>query len=151
MAKSATFTMTRCLCAIWSSVTLRTYKGLTEGSVTVRSSIHLVISEAWLILIYISDKNYWVSEDKQIEMMENIEFLCQAFDSIKLADINKQLNDLETDKQADFVVQTIDDHKQKETARTEALNEKLKVDKAKDTIKSGGWSVNDVQLVCSIF
>ena len=61
------------------------------------------------------------------------------------------LNDLETDKQADFVVQTIDDHKQKETARTEALNEKLKVDKAKDTIKSGGWSVNDVQLVCSIF
>ena len=80
-------------------------------------------------------------------MMENIEFLCQAFDSIKLADINKQLNDLETDKQADFVVQTIDDHKQKETARTEALNEKLKVDKAKDTIKSGGWSVNDVQLV----
>ena len=49
-------------------------------------------------------------------MMENIEFLCQAFDSIKLADINKQLNDLETDKQADFVVQTIDDHKQKETA-----------------------------------
>ena len=99
----------------------------------------------------ISDKNYWVSEDKQIEMMENIEFLCQAFDSIKLADINKQLNDLETDKQADFVVQTIDDHKQKETARTEALNEKLKVDKAKDTIKSGGWSVNDVQLVCSRF
>jgi len=93
------------------------------------------------------DKNYWVSEDKQIEMMENIEFLCQAFDSIKLADINKQLNDLETDKQADFVVQTIDDHKQKETARTEALNEKLKVDKAKDTIKSGGWSVNDVQLL----
>ena len=84
-------------------------------------------------------------------MMENIEFLCQAFDSIKLADINKQLNDLETDKQADFVVQTIDDHKQKETARTEALNEKLKVDKAKDTIKSGGWSVNDVQLVSYLF
>ena len=104
-----------------------------------------------LSLLFFSDKNYWVSEDKQIEMMENIEFLCQAFDSIKLADINKQLNDLETDKQADFVVQTIDDHKQKETARTEALNEKLKVDKAKDTIKSGGWSVNDVQLVCSIF
>jgi len=93
------------------------------------------------------DKNYWVSEDKQIEMMENVEFLCQAFDSIKLAGINKQLNGLETDKQADFVVKTIDDHKQKEAARTDALNQKLKVDKAKDTIKSGGWSVGDVQLL----
>jgi len=93
------------------------------------------------------DNNYWVGEDKQIEMMENVEFLCQAFDSIKLIEINKQLNDLESDCQADFVVKTIDDHKQKETARTEALNEKLKVDKAKDTIKSGGWSVGDVQLL----
>ena len=35
-----------------------------------------------------------MAEDKQIEMMENVEYLCQAFDSIKLAEINSKLSTL---------------------------------------------------------
>ena len=38
-------------------------------------------------------------------------------------------------------------HKQSESERQEALNEKLKTEKQKDQIKSGGWSVADVQLL----
>ena len=40
------------------------------------------------------DNKFWVPEDKQIEMMEHVEFLCQAFDSIKLAEINSKLSSL---------------------------------------------------------
>ena len=40
------------------------------------------------------DHKYWVPEDKQIEMMEHVEYLCQAFDSVKLAEINTKLTTL---------------------------------------------------------
>ena len=37
------------------------------------------------------ENNYWVGENEQIAMMENVEFICQAFDSVKLGEINGEL------------------------------------------------------------
>ena len=42
---------------------------------------------------FAKEKNYWVAESEQIAMMENVEFICQAFDSVKLAEINKDLTE----------------------------------------------------------
>ena len=48
---------------------------------------------------------------------------------------------------AQYLLGEIAAHKQSESERQEALNEKLKTEKQKDQIKSGGWSVADVQLL----
>merc|ERR1739838_333273 len=93
------------------------------------------------------ENNYWVPESEQIAMMENVEFICQAFDSVKLNEINTTLTKKKATEHAQFLLGEIAAHKQSESERQEALNEKLKTEKQKDQIKSGGWSVADVQLL----
>ena len=39
--------------------------------------------------------NFWVAEDEQLKMMEQVEFLCTAFNAAKLKDLNEKLADAE--------------------------------------------------------
>ena len=61
---------------------------------------------------------------------------------------SQKLKIFSVDQHAQYIYDEISRHKQIESERQEALNEKLKTEKQKDQIKSGGWSVADVQVGC---
>merc|ERR1712106_1071379 len=74
------------------------------------------------------ENNYWVAENEQIAMMENVEFICQAFDSTKLSEVNSTLTSKPATEHAAYVNECIAQHKKREAVREEKLNEKLKTE-----------------------
>ena len=80
-------------------------------------------------------------------MMEKVEYLCTAFNSIKLKDLNERLQKATVSERPNVVSSTVVKHKEDEQAKHAVATEKATSEKAKAAVSSGGWSVEDVQLL----
>ncbi|CBY13801.1 unnamed protein product [Oikopleura dioica] len=93
-----------------------------------------------------SDK-YWVDDDDQLKMMEDVEYLCTAFNAVQLSDLNKKLNDSAVDERAEIVRASIVEFKQAEAEKNAIATEKSAQEKVKAAVVSGGWNTDDIQLL----
>ena len=93
-----------------------------------------------------SDK-YWVDDDDQLKMMEDVEYLCTAFNAVQLSELNKKLNDSAVDERAAIVRSSISEFKQAEAEKNAIATEKSAQEKVKAAVVSGGWNTDDIQLL----
>lgn len=91
--------------------------------------------------------DYWVEDDLQIAMMESVEFLCTAFGSIKLKELNATLAAASVDDRPVIVNESVDAHKRGEVADYKLATAKQAVVKAEASVVSGGWTTDDVKLL----
>jgi len=91
--------------------------------------------------------NFWVAEDEQLKMMEQVEFLCTAFNAAKLKDLNEKLANAELKTRPQIVVENVGKHKEDEAVRMSVVSEKQNTERAKTAVAAGGWNVEDVQLL----
>ena len=93
-----------------------------------------------------SDK-YWVPDEEQLKMMEDVEYLCTAFNAVQLADLNKKMNEADVSARADIVRSSIVDFKAAEAEKNAIATEKSAQEKVKAAVVSGGWNTDDIQLL----
>ena len=93
------------------------------------------------------EDKFWVEESEQLKMMENVEFLCTAFNHIKLADLNEKLQKSAKTERPDLVQRLVEKHKEDEIAQQAQVSEKQNTERAKTAVQSGGWNFDDVQLL----
>jgi len=94
------------------------------------------------------EDDFWVKDDaEQLIMMERVEFLCTAFGSARLSELNELMNESLIEDRPSIVVEHVEQYKQDEQDQNQRVTEKEKVVRAETVVVSGGWVVEDVQLL----
>ena len=94
------------------------------------------------------EDDYWLTEDDlQLQMMERVEFLCTAFNAAKLSQLNESLHAADVEERPDIVTESVEQHKLDEQDKNRKVDEKQNTEKAESAVISGGWNVEDVQLL----